>query len=795
MDRPADEYGTRLRQRVLNSPGSGVRLQLEPMFTWEQCVCILQKNRTFVLVFAGFLTLGIAILVFQMRDTYRPIARLEIDPPGTGIKTLQEIDDSRASDNQDYLETQVQVLQSDSLAVSVMRALKLDHNPEFVPSREIADWDRAQKNDKHAKPLPAGDRALLQEHFDLAERSPLESRVLEAFRKRLAVNVIRNTRLVEVSFESHDPALAQLVTNALVTQFIDQNHRNRYTSTMEASEWLSAQLDDLQRKVEESNQAVADYQKRYGLIELDDHDVPLGQLMNEVSRQLSDAQANRIEAEAYVRMLDTGQSEELPILRDDQLYQNLMERYADARAQLTQARAVYGDENSNVKKLQDETTEFAAQVEAERQRMAARLRTSLAAAKTRERMMLHSRERLRAQMGDASSHLVEYRTLKNEAIANAELYNTLQARLKEAGIYAGLGSDNIHIVDLAPRLWNKTSPHRQLILAMGAIISCVFAVVFAFVRESLDNTIRTPDDIKDWVGLSSLAMIPRVHQNGRSQTWRRPPKQELVALVDSPAERRAAPNLYVQYGLMETEAIRELRTSLMLWKQEAEPRVILVSSPSSREGKSTVAVNLAVSLAQKGTTCLIEGDLRRPTLERTFGLGAKTGLSKVLGDGCTLEDALVPVPGLTNLRIVPSGPRVANPADLVTSDGMRSVVATLRGRFDRIVIDSPPVLPFADARYLSSLADAVILVGRYRLTTRRAVTRCAELLDEVRAPILGVVLNDMDLGSADYHYYNYGYSRRRRSDYHGYSLRDADATSEPRETDVGKDIKKKGAHA
>ncbi len=246
--------------------------------------------------------------------------------------------------------------------------------------------------------------------------------------------------------------MAQTVTNTLIAQFIDQNYRNRYTTTMEASEWLSRQLNDLRDKVQQSNQAVAAYQQKFGFVEADDRDVPMAQLMDDVNKQFSDASANRIEAEAYVRMIDLGESNSIPAVKDDQLYQNLMTRFADARAQLAEARTTYGDDNSNVKKLENESTELAAQVESERTRMVNQVRTTYAAALEREQLLQKSREKLRAQMGDASSHMVGYKILKNEALATGELYNTLQARLKEAGIYAGLKSSNIRVVDLAPRL-------------------------------------------------------------------------------------------------------------------------------------------------------------------------------------------------------------------------------------------------------------------------------------------------------------------------------------------------------
>jgi succinoglycan biosynthesis transport protein ExoP len=766
---------------------------LERLFTWEQAQRVLRKNRRFAALFAVTMTLVVAVSAFLIKDVYQPTARLEIDPPSTGIKTLHEIEYASETDNQDYLETQAQILQSDALAIGVIRKLHLDRNPELVSGKDLAKFAAPQDAEKPALANPANDGSFLQEQFELADRTPLESVALEVFQRKLSVNPVRNSRLIEVSYASHDARLAQLVTNSLVTQFIDQNYRNRYTTTMEASAWLSTQLNDLREKVQESNQAVADYQKKFGFVEADDRDVPLAQLMAEVNHQFSDASANRIESEAYVRMIDLGEADAIPSVRDDQLYQNLMTQFADARAQLAQARAIYGDENSNVKKLENESSELGAQVEAERARMVNRVRTSYAAALAREQMMLQSREKLRAQMGDASSHMVAYKVLKNEALATGELYNTLQARLKEAGIYAGLRSSNIHIVDLAPKLRRSTAPNRALIIAIGAMLSCLLGLILSFVRESVDNTLRSPDDVKEWTGLTSLAMLPRLNRNGAAARLDARPLQPLAIAADGSAVKHGGLKIFLARShTPEAEAMRDLRAGLMMSRPGAPPRVVLVSSPSSGEGKSTVAINLAIVLSKRGTTCLVDGDLRRPMVASAFGLRAKVGLSDLLAGKPSLAEALLKIPDVPGLSVICGGYYPPNPADLVASEEMEAVLIALRAQFDHVVIDSPPVIPFSDARVLAPLSDVVLLVGRYGVTTRRALMRSSQLLSDSRASIVGVVLNDIDLASADYRYFNYGSART--VDEELYDDANNKFTSEGR-TEAPAVSKSKGAHA
>lgn len=774
-------------------PRQLARWEEESHLTWEQAVRVLRKHRTFLTSVIGVLILIIVIVALLLRDVYQPTARLEIDPLGGGIKTLHEIENPRPEADSDYLDTQVQILESDGLAMRVIRNLRLDQNPEFVKKNALANLP-ATSSGEARKTLSQTGGSFLQEQLELANPTPAESSALRAFHKKLYVNPVRGSRLVEVSFAAHDPLLAQAATNTLVSQFMEQNYRNRYMTTMEASDWLSTQLNDLRSRVAESNRAVAHYQKEYGLVESDDRDVPMAQLMAEVSRQLSEAQADRIQAEAFVRLVDLGQAETVPTVRDDAVYQSLLTRYADTRASLAKAKAVYGDENTNVKKLQNEADELQGQLDAERTRLTNRVRASFDAARAREQMMMESRERLRAQMGDASSHLVEYQMLKNEAVANATLYNTLEARLREAGIYAGLRSGNIHVVDMAANLHEPTSPHRALIVGIGAILSVMAGLALVFVRESFDNTVRIPDDIRQWIRLPSLGVLPVV--NGATKSSRRVLRPGAVAggLDLTPGVRGFPEAFWADTHSEGAEAIRALRVAVLSPVKASAPQVILVSSANGGEGKTTVALNLANALARQGKTCLIDGDLRSPKIESALNLSPQAGLAEVLTNRVTVNDVLVRSESIPGLSVIPIKALPEAPSDLIASSQMRDVVETLRQSFDYVVIDSPPLIPYSDGLSLARLADAVVLVTRYASTTRRALLRSMELLAEIQAPVAGVVLNAVDFDSADYHYFNYGYSSKMNGAKYEYARRQG---LPPVQSSGGEDgpEKSRGAHA
>jgi succinoglycan biosynthesis transport protein ExoP len=792
---PNDELirGKRLevrRAEVLPAWSSLANAAPGSSLSWEQVIRVLRKHRWLLIAIAGGLTLATLIVALALRNVYQPVARLQIDPVGAGIKTLQEIENPRSQEDVDYLDTQVQVLQSDGLAMRVIRILRLDENPEFVSKAEVAEARKSSELESHHGPQAENELAFLREQLELADPTPTEAVALRKFHIRLTVNPIRGSRLIEIAFASNDPKIAQSVTNTLVSQFIDQDYRNRYITTMGASAWLSTQISDLGQKVTQSNRAVADFQKKYGLVDANEENVPIGQLMSAVSHQLGDAQADRIQLEAYMRMIEQGQQDSIPIVRDDVVYQTLLTRYGEVRAQVAQAQTVYGDENANVKKLQNQADELAAQVEAERTRLINRVRTGFAAAKTREQMVKDWRDKLRVEMGDLGSRMVEYQTLKNEAGANAQLYNTLQTRLREAGIYAGLKSGSIRVVDMAPYLHEATSPHRKLIIALGATLSVFLAFAVVFVRESMDNTVRIPDDIRDWLRLPSLAVLPRITANTPELGLPRD-HGSLSLDIESPGTGLYPKLFWYRAQSAEAEAIRGLRASLLDSRSSTQPKVILVTSATAGEGKSTVAINLASVLAQHGNTCLVEGDLRRPMIELAMGLRATAGIVEVLSGRATLKEAIITETGVPGLSVLPVKSLPNNPADLLSSEQMEQVLTTLRKSFDYVVIDSPPIIPFSDPRSLALLADGVILVSRYGSTTRRAITRGAEILNQMQAPLLGVVLNDMDLTSADYHYFNYGYSWRRAKDESAYAERAVPPTGPD---DSGPE-KSTGAHA
>jgi len=696
---------------------------------WLRVLYILRKHWRISVLFAAVLMVTVVVVTFSLSPIYEPVARIEVDPPGKQFS----LEGGAAGSDSEYLETQAQNLKSDTLAMDVIHRLHLDQSPEMVAP-----------SNTETKP---GDLTLYQ-------LSPGEYSALHSFRANLKVKRDTASRLISVSFSSYDAKMAALVTNTVVAAFIDDTYRDQHDAIMKSSEWLGRQLDDIRTRMEQSNHSLADFQKSIGVADVDTNKSTFTERMTELNRQLTLAQADRIQLEALLTSVKAGSPDVLPEVRNNPVVQQLSTRLAELRGELSQAKVIYGPNHPNVKKLQSQVDELQSQLEAQKTAALGSIRTSYAAARARENLM-------DSQIKGASSELSEmarYNDLKREAQANSELYNSLYARVKEAGIAAASKSSTLRVVDEAHVLDSPTRPNRTQAIFIGILAALLGGVALAFLREQFDTRIFAPEDVRDWVGTLNIAVVPLFSpSNGKLQIPAKPGGE--IALASGSGRFPAGVSFLLDRPHSpEAEALRSLHTSVMLSRPGNPPQVLLVVSSLPGEGKTTVAVNLAVAMAQHGTTCLVDADLRRGRVAASLGVPKNLGLTDVLNGTASLDRALVHIPGLTNLTVLPAHAGSANAGQLVCSDQMRKVLDELRKDFQFIVVDSAPILPFADCRALSNLTDGLIFVGRSGITTRELVQQSLELLDQVHAaPILQFVVNAADIKSPQYRYYQYGY--------------------------------------
>ena len=390
------------------------------------------------------------------------------------------------------------------------------------------------------------------------------------------------------------------------------------------------------------------------------------------------------------------------------------------------------------------------------------------AARQRETLLTQALDQQKIEANQMSERLVEYNILKREAEANKTLYDGMLTKLKEANIAGALKSSNIRVVDPAMVPSTPTRPAKARNIALAFIVGLVGGIGLALLREYLDNTVKTPDDIETLSRLPSLAVVPAFSDsNGNG-------RRGLLKGVSSNGHDKRI-ELVAQHlpKSQMSEAFRALRTALLLSQADHPPQVILVTSALPREGKTTAAANLAVTLAQLGdSTLLIDADLRKPGVGRLLNMtdGKYAGLSSYLAGVSSLDLVTVPHPSIPNLAAIPTGPLPPNPADLLSSHKLADAITELRGKFKFIVIDSPPIMAATDAVILSVQVDGVLLVVRSGETPKEAFTRTRDLLVSVKCRMLGVVLNAVDSSAPDYYYsyryypYSYGYGPQEAGD-------------------------------
>jgi len=394
------------------------------------------------------------------------------------------------------------------------------------------------------------------------------------------------------------------------------------------------------------------------------------------------------------------------------------------------------------------------------------------AARQREGLLNEALNEQKTEVNLMAQSMVEYNILKRDAEANKTMYIGLLTKLKEANISAGLKSSNIRVVDPAMVPSYPSRPAKARNIGLSFLVGLVGGIGLALLREYLDNTVKTPDDIENLVRLPALAVVPAfTSENGTGRRGRFTTGSSLnghETRIELVAQHLPKSQM--------SEAFRALRTSILLSQADHPPQVILVTSALPREGKTTAAANLAVTLAQLGDrTLLIDADLRKPGVGRLLNMtdGKYAGLSSYLAGVSSLELVAVPHPVIPNLVAIPTGPLPPNPADLLSSHKLTDALRELRGQYKFIVIDSPPIMAATDAVILSVLADGVLLVVRSGETPKEAFTRARDLLTSVKCHLLGVVLNAVDSSAPDYYYsyryypYSYGYGPQEAAEIHG----------------------------
>jgi succinoglycan biosynthesis transport protein ExoP len=717
---------------------------------------VLAKRKWTVLACLLTIFSLVAIASLKMTPVYEASGSIAINKPDSG---LVNFNNSPTFSVEYYdpteMETEVKILQSDLLALQVVKELALDRRPEY-----------------------GGKTAPLPSSLDLAP-DPLPAdtgrttSLLSSFRSNLKVALAPNTHIIEVHYRSPDKDLAAQVVNTLMTTYTENNFKSRFDSTMQASDWLSKQLVDLQMKVETSQEKLVHYQKEHEILGIDEKQNITTAKLDELNKALTSAESERMDKESVYRLVQAGDTETIASAASNldaagagstqasSLLDNLRAKEAELKIQAAELSTQFGPSYPKLAQINNQLKEIDTQLLAETKKVGGKIKGQYMAALQRENMLHDALEKQKQEANKLNESAIEYSLLKRDLDTNRQLYEGLLEKLKQAGVSAGLRSNNFRIVDVARVPMSPIEPNIPRNLSFAFILGLTSGVGLAFLLEGLDNTVRTTEQAQMISGLPPLGIIPL-----GSRTAREGASSKRLVIATSKEAVELITQVRPQSQM--AESYRALRTSLLLSNLGAPPKVIMVTSALPQEGKTTTSINCAVVLAQKGIrVLLIDADLRRPSIHKTLGMGPRSGLSNVLTGSATLEGAITRSTILTNLDILPAGTPPPNPAELLASTNMRDVLDQLRERYDHIVVDTPPTLSVTDAVVLSPRADAIVLVIRSGQTTKQALRRSRDILMQVNAKVSGVLLNAVDLSSPDYYYYyeyQGKYSRYYRDD-------------------------------
>ncbi len=688
---------------------------------------ITLRKRKWVLIVASILGLAYGIYrVLSLPKLYEAYGRIEVRS-GSSNEFRVNAATGVGGDAQSKMLTEVAILSSDSLTLNVAKQMNLQDNPDFLMVKG---------------PVP---------HRSLDDPEVREETIAQ-FQANLSLQLVPKTDILRISYDALNPKLATDIVNTVIASYIHRSYETRFESTQRVSQWLQGQLDDLKQQVETSQEQMMDLQRRLGILGFDPNHNQISSQLEDLSRAAGQAKLARIIAESRYRVLSgmdpntiEGTIDMTPGTVPGELM-TLRSQIATARATYAQMQATLGPNHPQAKAQKAEIDELAKEIDAEQSRLLIQAKQNFVAAKANEDQTDATLESEKTDAYKLRDDLVEYTLRQREFESNRTLYEGLLQRLRTAGVEAGLESLEIDVVDYALLPASPLVQNQTTIIVTTIFFSLIGGIVIAFLLESLDTGLRGVAEIEAITELPSLAVIPRARRSSAEESGQLTTAQRNISSLSKPKSQFA-------------EAFRSLRTSLLLSTTDHPPKVILFTSATPSEGKTTAATNLAAVLSQGDSKVLIiDADLRRPNVHHRFGLNGRVGLTTLLTGTSTLAESLQRVPELPNLDVLPSGPVPPFPTEMLSSETMQKLLLGCRDLYTYIVIDSPPVLSVTDSVILARDSDAVVLVVRHGKSNKHVVRRARDLLIRSGAAITGIVLNAIDVSSPEYYGY-YGYSK------------------------------------
>jgi succinoglycan biosynthesis transport protein ExoP len=754
---------------------------------------VVTRRRIWIIVPFMICVLMAITLTMFMKRTYESFATMVLNKNGSGVdlgigdelgSSLGQSNDTLMTD----LQTETAILQDDSLALAVIEKLKLASQPPFVAKGGQTGDDNSENG------------------LSLDQAPKTRTRLLTIFRGRLKVLPGRGTRLIQVSFESHDQNQAARVANALIDAYKSHYLQSHYEATTETSSWLTTQLSDLKANVEDSEKKLTDFEKANGILSFNiegggsggsdssgngsgggsgaEIHSPIIQKLDALTLELTQAEANRIGKEAIYRLAQSGNADVVLSLQNTPLavqggsavltqggglsnLQLLRQEQGQLKLQLAQESNSFGPKNRHLKDIDVQIHALDEQIAQELEQIKKRAQADFELAKQTEDGIRQQFDQQQLAAGKLNETAIQFAVLSEEAFSHKRLYEDLYTKLQEANVSAGIQATNITVVDPARSQSQAIRPRPVQYVALGALFGLFVGLAAAYTVDNLDRTVSTPDEVEEITGKPVIGIIPELKKADRT-SWNRArvPKEGQKRPEEEPS---MLPALWMvsHPDSSAAEAFRTLRTSIMLSRAGGGPKVILITSCVPDEGKTTVATNLAAAFAQHNKKVIVvEADMRRPRMERVLNVSNELGLSNVLTGSATCEEAIVRAVQLPTLDILAAGPHPPNSSEILGSAAFDDLLQYLRSHYDFVLLDSPPALLVTDPVLISTKVDAAIWVSRAGLVARSQLARAAHLIERNRMPVIGFVVNRMSRRLAGYGY-GYGYEYEYYGSYYG----------------------------
>lgn len=731
---------------------------------------LVKRWRLVMLTFLAVFAL-IAFLTFRATPFYTASTILRIEPQSAPVIGFSEA--PTGSDS--YFETQVALLKSRALAARVIKNLGLEGNPNFTVPPQAIDQVRYW--------VVGSIEAFFARAFELLKIAPEPKQVTSSsgsvesgvrpgsiglYLHLLKVEPIPKTQLVKVSFSTIDPHFSEELANAHAAAFIRMNLETRFELTAEAREFLERKLAELKVKLSQSEEAINHFRKTYGVVSLEGNENIIVDRMVDLNRRLTEARARRIELESLSRIVKDKNYTYLSQVIDNNLIVQLRGNLENLEAERARLSTIFKSDHPRLQDLDKQVNQAQQRLNLEIRKVVRAIESDYAAARAKEAALQAETDRQQQAALDLKEIAVQHTLLQGELDANRTIYGNVLKRLNETSVSTDSPISNMQITDPAETPLRPSSPQIERSLILASALGLFLGVGLALVLEHLNSAVRTPEEVWRAVAVPTLGAIPHWRSLRRREYGynRLPRNSPLRFLTNSDVEEdqrfsQALVASHHPFSLI-AESYRMVRSGLLLTRTEQPLRVVLLTSARPSEGKTSVTLNLAITLAQSGRqVVVVDADLRAGNCHTLLGLPNRYGLVHLLNDDLPL-DAVLQRTVVDGLYFITRGPVPPDPAKLLGSDRMKEVLKGLQERFDLVLIDTPPAIAVSDAVVLSVQCDGVLLVLRAQKTPAGAIQRVVERLETVGAKILGTVLVGADMRHPDYaeyrHYYRSYYS-------------------------------------